>query len=79
VDKELSAPNVVAEVAPVAAAAGAAEPAAVAAPVTYAAKPPAATGGWVPAEARPLLVGAAGGGLLTLLGVWLGHRLGRRS
>ena len=34
--------------------------------------------GWVPGEARPLLVGAAGGGLLTLLGVWIGWLLGRR-
>jgi carbon monoxide dehydrogenase subunit G len=38
---------------------------------------PAAAGGWVPGEARPLLVGVAGGGLLTLLGVWVGSRLGR--
>jgi len=53
-------------------------PAAVAAPVTYA-KAPAAADGWVPAEARPLLLGAAGGGLLTLLGVWIGYLLGRRS
>ena len=80
VDKELSEPNVVAPVAPAAAPDGSAEPsAAVAAgPVTYA-KAPAAAGGWVPAEARPLLVGAAGGGLLTLLGVWIGYLLGRRS
>ncbi|MFQ1003725.1 SRPBCC domain-containing protein [Modestobacter sp. SSW1-42] len=40
-------------------------------------RPVAASGGWVPGEARPLLVGAAGGGLLTLLGVWVGSRLGR--
>ncbi|WP_222195543.1 SRPBCC family protein [Modestobacter italicus] len=80
VDKELSEPNVVAEVValPVAQG-GSAEPsAAVAAPVTYA-KAPSSAGGWVPAEARPLLVGAAGGGLLTLLGVWIGHLLGRRG
>ena len=74
VDKELAAPNVVAEVAP--ARGGSAEPAE---PVSYAAKAPAAVGGWVPTEARPLLVGAAGGGLLTLLGVWVGYLLGRRS
>ena len=43
---------------------------------TYAA--PATTGGWVSGDARPLLVGAAGGGLLTLLGVWVGYLLGRR-
>lgn len=41
------------------------------------ARPVAAPSGWVPGEARPLLVGAAGGGLLTLLGVWVGSRLGR--
>ena len=41
------------------------------------ARPVATSGGWVPGEARPLLVGAAGGGLLTLLGVWVGSRLGR--
>jgi uncharacterized protein len=35
-------------------------------------------GGWIPAESRPLLVGAAGGGVLTLLGVWVGYLLGRR-
>ena len=80
VDKELSEPNVVAAVAPVSVPDGSAEPsAAVAAgPVTYA-KAPAAAGGWVPAEARPLLIGAAGGSLLTLLGVWVGYLLGRRS
>lgn len=36
------------------------------------------TDGWVPADARPLLVGALGGGVLTLLGVWVGYLLGRR-
>ncbi|GAB4079755.1 carbon monoxide dehydrogenase subunit G [Modestobacter muralis] len=41
------------------------------------ARPVAGSGGWVPGEARPLLVGVAGGGLLTLLGVWVGSRLGR--
>jgi uncharacterized protein len=35
-------------------------------------------GGWIPAESRPLLVGAAGGGVLTLLGVWVGYLIGRR-
>jgi len=80
VDKELIEPNVVAPVAPVDVPAGtpAAPAPAAAAPATYA-KAPAAAGGWVPAEAKPLLVGAAGGGLLTLLGVWIGHLLGRRS
>jgi carbon monoxide dehydrogenase subunit G len=77
VDRELSEPNVVAEVAPVQD--GSAGPsAAVAAPPTHAATAPA-TGGWIPAEAKPLLVGAAGGGLLTLLAVWIGYLLGRRS
>ena len=52
---------------------GSAEPS----PAVAAASPPAA-GGWVPADARPLLVGAAGGGVLTLLGVWVGYLLGRR-
>jgi carbon monoxide dehydrogenase subunit G len=79
VDRELSAPNVVAEVAPASVVHdGSAEPSAVATRVTHA-KPPAATGGWIPAEAKPLLVGAAGGGVLTLLGVWIGYLLGRRS
>jgi carbon monoxide dehydrogenase subunit G len=75
IDLELSAPNVVADVAPIAAdvPAGTSE---AAVPVSYA-RPPAA--GWVPTEARPLLVGAAGGGVLTLLGVWIGYLLGRRS
>jgi carbon monoxide dehydrogenase subunit G len=72
VDKELTEPNVVAPVP----AADAAEPSVAAAPVGHAR--PAPVGGWVPAEARPLLVGAAGGGLLTLLGVWIGYLLGRR-
>jgi uncharacterized protein len=73
VDRELSAPNVVAEVAPVAqpGPAGSA-----AAPVAHVEAPAAA--GWIPADSRPLLVGAAGGGVLTLLGVWLGWLLGRR-
>jgi len=78
VDKELSEPNVVAEVAPVAAPDVPAGTSAVTVPVTYAAKAPAA-GGWIPTEAKPLLVGAAGGGVLTLLGVWIGYLLGRRS
>ncbi|MGY1845163.1 SRPBCC family protein [Modestobacter sp. SYSU DS0875] len=80
IDKELTEPNVVAEVTPLAADVPAGTSAEVAAaPVTLAAKAPAAAGGWVPAEARPLLVGAAGGGLLTLLGVWVGYLLGRRG
>jgi carbon monoxide dehydrogenase subunit G len=81
VDKELSEPNVVAEVAPVPVAhdvpAGTSE----AAPQPYGTitgrQAPVATG-WVPAEARPLLVGAASGSVLTLLGVWVGYLLGRR-
>jgi carbon monoxide dehydrogenase subunit G len=44
----------------------------------FAGQAAAPAAGWVPAEARPLLVGAAGGGLLTLLGVWVGYLLGRR-
>ena len=76
VAEELSAPNVVAEVAPVAADVPAGTSEAVA-PVTHASAP--APVGWVPTEARPLLVGAAGGGVLTLLGVWIGWLLGRRS
>jgi carbon monoxide dehydrogenase subunit G len=47
-------------------------------PVTYAGSAPA-PGGWIPAESRPLLVGGVGGGLLTLLGVLVGYRLGRRG
>ncbi|KGH46885.1 MULTISPECIES: carbon monoxide dehydrogenase subunit G [Modestobacter] len=79
VDKELVEPNVVADVIPIAADVPAGTSAdAAPAPVAYA-KAPAAAGGWVPAEARPLLVGAAGGGLLTLLGVWVGYLLGRRG
>ena len=53
---------------------GSAEP-----PATHAGPTPAATAtDCIPAEARPLLVGAAGGGLLTLIGVLVGYRLGRR-
>jgi uncharacterized protein len=56
---------------------GAAEPPARApsAAVTGSAAP---AGGWIPDGSRPLLVGAAGGGVLTLLGVWVGYLLGRR-
>ncbi|MCZ2849335.1 SRPBCC family protein [Modestobacter sp. VKM Ac-2978] len=79
VDKELVEPNVVADVIPIAADVPAGTSAnAAPTPATYA-NAPAAAGGWVPAEARPLLVGAAGGGLLTLLGVWIGYLLGRRG
>ncbi|MCZ2837609.1 SRPBCC family protein [Modestobacter sp. VKM Ac-2985] len=81
IDKELVEPNVVAEVVALPVTHdGSAEPSAATptAPVTYA-KTPSAEGGWVPTEARPLLVGAAGGGLLTLLGVWIGYLLGRRG
>jgi carbon monoxide dehydrogenase subunit G len=75
VDRELVEPNVVAAVEPVpVATGGSAEPSAPTAPVLAT----AAAGSWVPAEARPLLVGAAGGGVLTLLGVWIGYLLGRR-
>jgi carbon monoxide dehydrogenase subunit G len=76
VDKELAEPNVVAAVAP-AQDVPAGTPT-VATQITYA-KPPAATGGWIPTDAKPLLVGAAGGGVLTLLGVWIGYLLGRRA
>jgi uncharacterized protein len=38
----------------------------------------AAASGWVPTDARPVLIGAAGGGVLVLLGVWIGYLLGRR-
>jgi hypothetical protein len=90
IDAELSAPSVVAPVAPVApiapsAAAVGAGPATdvpaatpAAAQQTFA-KPAAVAGAWIPVEARPLLVGAAGGGVLTLLGVWIGYLLGRRG
>jgi uncharacterized protein len=75
VDQELSAPNVVAPVPDV----PAGTPEAVPPPsATTAGHRAPAAGGWVPGEARPLLVGAAGGGLLTLLGVWVGWLLGRR-
>jgi hypothetical protein len=59
---------------------GSAEPSA--APQQYApiaGRQVAEAGGWIPADAKPLLVGAAGGGVLTLLGVWIGYLLGRRS
>ena len=80
VDKELVEPNVVADVIPIAADVPAGTSAAPA-PQQYAtiAGHDRPTGGWVPAEAKPLLVGAAGGGLLTLLGVWIGYLLGRRG
>jgi carbon monoxide dehydrogenase subunit G len=79
VDRELVEPNVVAAVEPTAPAVqdGSAEPSAPAAPARYTPAPTAA-GGWIPTEAKPLLVGAAGGGLLTLIGVWIGYLLGRR-
>jgi uncharacterized protein len=75
VDEELTAPqpNVVAQVEPDHVPAGTS---AEASPVARVG--PFAAAGWVPAEARPVLVGAAGGGLLTLLGVWTGWLLGRR-
>jgi carbon monoxide dehydrogenase subunit G len=47
------------------------------APRTTFTNPAVPVGGWIPTEARPLLVGAAGGGVLTLLGVWIGYLLGR--
>jgi len=88
IDKELAEPNVVAEVRPSAAAmsgtatgsapAGTPANTVVDQPRTYT-RTAAGSGDWVPAEARPLLVGAAGGGLLTLLGVWIGYLLGRRG
>jgi carbon monoxide dehydrogenase subunit G len=69
VEQELTvpAPNVVARVEPEGVPAG--TPAEVA---------PVPGAGRVPAETRTLLVGAAGGGLLTLLGVVVGWLLGRR-
>ena len=73
VDKELAEPNVVAPVA----VDTSPEPSAPA-PVRSAG-PTTAVSGWIPSEARPLLVGAAGGGVLTLLGVWIGYLLGRRG
>ena len=73
VDKELAEPNVVAPVA----VDTSPEPSAPA-PVRSA-EPTTAVSGWIPSEARPLLVGAAGGGVLTLLGVWIGYLLGRRG
>jgi hypothetical protein len=76
VDKELAEPNVVAEVTPV----PVAETVPGAAPQTYAPIYGTPTAdGWIPTDAKPLLVGAAGGGVLTLLGVWIGYLLGRRS
>jgi uncharacterized protein len=73
-DRELVEPNVVAAVAPALFVGpdGSAEPSVPSPPASP------APGGWIPAEAKPLLVGAAGGGLLTLLGVWIGWLLGRR-
>ncbi|WP_369130951.1 SRPBCC family protein [Modestobacter roseus] len=78
IDQELTEPNVVAEVAPLAAdgSAGTSTGPEQYATITGRMRP---TTGWVPAEAKPLLVGAAGGGLLTLLGVWVGYLLGRRG
>jgi carbon monoxide dehydrogenase subunit G len=74
-DRELVEPNVVAPVPPALTVVpdGSAEPSV---PSSAA---PSAPGRWIPAEAKPLLVGAAGGGLLTLLGVCIGYLLGRRS
>jgi uncharacterized protein len=40
---------------------------------------PAAAPGALPGDVRPVLLGAAGGALITLLGVLVGYRLGRRS
>ena len=77
VDREINEPNVVATVPPEPVARDGAPAAWVADPLTPA-KVLAAADGWVPTGSRPLLVGAAGGGLLTLLGVCLGYALGRR-
>jgi carbon monoxide dehydrogenase subunit G len=82
IDAELTGAAVPAEVAAAGPDAAEPSPAGVPAgtPVTSTGPAPAAAaGGWVPTEARPLLVGAAGGGVLTLLGVWIGYLLGRRS
>jgi uncharacterized protein len=80
VDRELAEPNVVAPVAaaPVAQDVPAGTSAAGYAPL-YGIQHAPLAGGWIPADAKPLLVGAAGGGLLTLLGVWIGYLLGRRD
>jgi carbon monoxide dehydrogenase subunit G len=67
-----------AETGPTAAAVGSAETPA-AQPQVFSGRGAAPGRGWVPAEARPLLLGAVGGALTTLLGVLVGHRLGRRS
>ncbi len=77
IDDELTGVAVPVAAAP-AAAAGDASLVAGGAPVAPVVQVPAAGAGWLPAEARPLLVGAAGGGLLTLLGVVVGWLLGRR-
>jgi uncharacterized protein len=57
---------------------GAAEPPVGAPSATITGRAVPAGRGWIPAESRPLLVGAAGGGVLTLLGVWVGYLIGRR-
>jgi hypothetical protein len=40
---------------------------------------PAAAPGLLPGDVHSVLLGAAGGALITLLGVLVGYRLGRRS
>jgi carbon monoxide dehydrogenase subunit G len=75
IDDELTGAVVPISAAPSAAAAAA--PAAPAGPQVFAGK--AATAAPLGGDIRSLLVGAAGGAALTLLGVLVGFRLGRRS
>ena len=80
IDAELTGEVVPIEAAPSAAAAGEPSLAAVGAPAvgrTFAGK--AAAAGPLGGDTQSLLIGAAGGALLTLIGVLVGYRLGRRS
>jgi carbon monoxide dehydrogenase subunit G len=79
IDAELTGEVVPIEAAPSAAAAGEPSLAAVGAPAvgrTFAGK--AAAAGPLGGDTQSLLIGAAGGALLTLIGVLVGYRLGRR-
>jgi carbon monoxide dehydrogenase subunit G len=80
IDAELTGEVVPIEAAPSAAAAGEPSLAAVGAPAvgrTFAGK--AAAAGPLGGDTQSLLIGAAGGALLTLIGVLVGYRLGRRK
>jgi carbon monoxide dehydrogenase subunit G len=80
IDDELTGVAVPAAAAPAAAAAEAAPAAAAAAPAVgqvFAARPAAAAA--APSDVRSLLIGAAGGAGLTLLGVAIGYLMGRRK